>query len=329
MFRPHNGDIPELKGSVLVLPALSLGNVGQLAIDAMVVTLGAESVGFVEDDAVVPVVGNDVFSKLGTGVASPSLEVFHRKREGSEFPVTMLQQRSPVVRGQNKAFAKRIALFIQNIGFSHVILLLSSDATRRLDCQLSGTQMRCITIDQLSRYLQKNVASALSGDSSDSTLPKLPTATSNPITSSYDQHEAVHRATAHLDSAEEPNENSQPSLASLLTPTSSPILPFMEEDTIANTVKSGTFAYFLSQLFVSSSPAHNSASEPQLALPPFLILNRFVHEGYNFPEGLEMASSISHLLRLPLPTLHSSINWTLPASWRYAIKSPPPDSRLY
>lgn len=301
---------------------------GQLAIDAMVVTLGAESVGFVEDDAVIPVVGNDVFSKLGAGVVSPSLEVFHKKREGSEYSVTMLQQRSPVVRGQNKAFAKRISLFIQNTGFSHVILLLSSDATRRLDCQLSGPQMRCITVDQLTRYMEKRVSSELSGDSA---LLRLPTA-SNPMTSLYEKSSGADSAITEPHASETPTENSQPTLASLLASTASPVLPFMEEETIANAVKPGTFAYFLSQHFASSSssPANlQSPQQPEMTLPPFVILNRFVHEGYNFPEGLEMASSLSLLLRLPLPLLHSSINWTLPSSWRYAIKSPPPDSRLY
>jgi len=42
-------------------PAVSVGNVGQLACDVLISTLNARRVGFLFDDSTVPVVGSDPF----------------------------------------------------------------------------------------------------------------------------------------------------------------------------------------------------------------------------------------------------------------------------
>ena len=43
-------------------PSLTIGNVGQLAVDLLISTLALPRIGFLEDDHVVPMAGNDTFS---------------------------------------------------------------------------------------------------------------------------------------------------------------------------------------------------------------------------------------------------------------------------
>jgi proteasome assembly chaperone 2 len=291
MFRPQNGTTPDLKGSVLVLPALSLGNVGQLAIDAMIVTLDAEKVGYLEDEAVIPVIGNDVFTRLGSGVVATAMEVYYRKGGEGEKSMTIVQQRSPVAKGQNKRLSKLILEFAQQQGFESIILLLSSDATRRVDSQLNGIQIRYISEEKSSL---------------------------DPSSPGYSSNDAAKQLIHRL------NELSIPSL---------------ESDTIEVTLKQGTFASsLLSQSSQNSSSQSSSSSSHVACNPPIVILTHFVHEGYNFPEALSLASSLCQLLKITLPTSSipsldgtttSQVAWVLPSSWRFAIRSPPPDQRLY
>jgi proteasome assembly chaperone 2 len=48
--------------ATLILPALSVGNIGQLTGDVLIQTLQLEKVGYLEHPAVVPFAGNDTFS---------------------------------------------------------------------------------------------------------------------------------------------------------------------------------------------------------------------------------------------------------------------------
>ncbi|KAJ0076765.1 hypothetical protein Patl1_36292 [Pistacia atlantica] len=47
--------------SNLILPALSIGNVGQLAVDLLVSSTGADTIGYLDDPFVLPCVGNDAY----------------------------------------------------------------------------------------------------------------------------------------------------------------------------------------------------------------------------------------------------------------------------
>lgn len=49
---------------ILVQPALSIGNVGQLAVDVLVETMGAERAGYLDTPFVLPCVGNDAYGPV-------------------------------------------------------------------------------------------------------------------------------------------------------------------------------------------------------------------------------------------------------------------------
>lgn len=112
--------------STLVLPALSIGNVGQLAVDLLVCTTKAKRIGFLDDPFVLPCVGNDAFGPLPSGELTLPLEVY----ESSLHKLTFVQQRSPVTKGMMVEFAKNMADFAVAAGKKHVVILSSIDFSR-------------------------------------------------------------------------------------------------------------------------------------------------------------------------------------------------------
>jgi proteasome assembly chaperone 2 len=57
----RGGALPSMEGATLIIADVSLGNVGQLAADLIVTTLGMEVVAYLDDAAVLPVAGNEVY----------------------------------------------------------------------------------------------------------------------------------------------------------------------------------------------------------------------------------------------------------------------------
>ena len=55
-------------------PALSIGNVGQLAVDLLVSSTAAERVGYLDDLNLLPCVGNDAYGPLPCGDIALPLE---------------------------------------------------------------------------------------------------------------------------------------------------------------------------------------------------------------------------------------------------------------
>ncbi|KAF2546793.1 hypothetical protein F2Q70_00023011 [Brassica cretica] len=80
--------------STLILPALSIGNVGQLSVDLLVSSTAAERVGYLDDLNLLPCVGNDAYGPLPCGDLALPLEVY----ESSSTAITLAQQRSPVAK---------------------------------------------------------------------------------------------------------------------------------------------------------------------------------------------------------------------------------------
>ncbi|KAJ7551012.1 hypothetical protein O6H91_07G129900 [Diphasiastrum complanatum] len=114
--------------STLVLPVLSIGNVGQLAVDLLISSLGAERIGFLEDPNVLPCVGNDPFGPEPEGRLTVALELYRDvKRE-----LGILQQRSPVAKGSMLKYAKNLATWAKSAGFKEIVILSSLDSGKRL-----------------------------------------------------------------------------------------------------------------------------------------------------------------------------------------------------
>lgn len=119
-------------GKTLVLPAVSFGNVGQLAVDVLVSTSlhgstqdAAERIGEFQSRHVLPVAGADPYgcTKSRKRLASPC-EVF----EVPNANIIVMQRRSMCVRGRAREFAKEIAQWCKESGFAGVILLGGADS---------------------------------------------------------------------------------------------------------------------------------------------------------------------------------------------------------
>lgn len=113
--------------STLVMPALSIGNVGQLAVDLLIPSSKARRVAYLDEPSVLPCVGNDAFGPNAVGDLALPLEEYESPSNGLAF----IQQRSPIITGMMISFAKNVANFVSSIGKDHVVILSSLDSGKR------------------------------------------------------------------------------------------------------------------------------------------------------------------------------------------------------
>lgn len=133
----------EWNGYSLLVAAVSVGNVGQLAADLIVSTLEMTSVGYIYDESILPVVGNNPYSAVSH--SSCSLVTGCEVYECPEKQLVLILQRAPFVRGKRAGFRKRLVQWIKAHTFNQVIILTSSFSHERLDSQLMGSQFRFLT----------------------------------------------------------------------------------------------------------------------------------------------------------------------------------------
>ncbi|KAF9428023.1 Proteasome assembly chaperone 2 [Podila epigama] len=168
-------DASRFKGTTLILPSVSIGNVPQLATDLLLAALKLDRVGSIEDENVVPVLGpadsahepsstakgshssGSLLSSSSTTTSSSSssrlslaVEVFQSK----DGKWTLVQQRSPTVAHRSGHYVENLVQFIRDSQFDQVVLLASADGARRTDSQLrSGHPVRYIGSPRLSTEL--------------------------------------------------------------------------------------------------------------------------------------------------------------------------------
>lgn len=122
--------------STLILPALSIGNVGQLAVDLLIASTKAERIGYLDDPNVLPCVGNDAYTPTPEGDLALPLEAY----ESPSSALTLIQQRSPVVKGMMIEYAKNLANFAAACGKKHIVILSSLDFGRWQTIDMSSGQ---------------------------------------------------------------------------------------------------------------------------------------------------------------------------------------------
>ncbi|WJX45527.1 hypothetical protein P8452_32401 [Trifolium repens] len=122
-FIPEEGKHLHEDCSTLILPAVSIGNVGQLTADLLVSSMGSEKVGYLDDPYVLPCVGNDAYGPFPQGDLALPIEAY----DSPSNALTIIQQRSPVIKGMMLEFAKNMADFIAGSGKKHIIILSSLD----------------------------------------------------------------------------------------------------------------------------------------------------------------------------------------------------------
>ncbi|KAM9824799.1 proteasome assembly chaperone 2 [Neosynchiropus ocellatus] len=143
------------QGLTLVMPAVAVGNVGQLAVDLLVSTLNMKRVGYFHTDCLIPMAGNNPYASN-----IEDKEELHTAAEVytvDELKLVVLQIRAPVVQKKSKRFRQLLLSWIRGSGFSRTVVLSSSHAYQRDDGQLQGTPLRYLATPAL----QKLCAEAL------------------------------------------------------------------------------------------------------------------------------------------------------------------------
>ncbi|KAJ1941134.1 hypothetical protein GGF37_003685 [Kickxella alabastrina] len=145
MFAPASGTSTEIttRGSTLILPAVSIGNVPQLAVDLLINTLRMQRIGVFDSASLTPVSGPAGYDHLSPEIRSHPLEVY----QTSNGEWTTLQQRSPPLPKHHRLFAREIMEYIKDGGFARVVVLASSDAALRTDALIDGSQIRTLAFN--------------------------------------------------------------------------------------------------------------------------------------------------------------------------------------
>jgi len=156
---PHE-QVPSFANTTLIMPTLSIGNIGQLAVDLIINTLSMKRVAYIDEPSVLPFIGNDVYAKQDTnrGVLSINIEVFFSEKH----ELTIIQQRAPVIQGKSNIFTTNLIEWIRENHFKRVLLLSSADSSHRIDTQITdNTQLRytAISTKNLDKILLERLTS--------------------------------------------------------------------------------------------------------------------------------------------------------------------------
>ncbi|KAH9301482.1 hypothetical protein KI387_013065, partial [Taxus chinensis] len=122
-------------------PSLSIGNVGQLAVDLLVSSRRAVKIGYLDDPYVLPCLGNDAYGPQPQGDLAVALEVY----EDLEHDLSIIQQRSPVMKGTMLKFAKNISSWALAAGKKEVIIISSLDSGKLQECGINSQQIHYIS----------------------------------------------------------------------------------------------------------------------------------------------------------------------------------------
>ncbi|CAI8019368.1 Proteasome assembly chaperone 2 [Geodia barretti] len=159
MFTPsHTAEDQSVSfaGSRLILPCISVGNVGQLAVDLLINTLRLPRAGHLHHPSLLPLAGSGAYSHT-SGLLHTAAEVYH----SSELKITVVQMRTPVAKGRSREFCDAFLQWVQSSSFSDTVLLTSSHAHERIDSQIQGTPLRYVLSPSVSSSLHSHLSEDL------------------------------------------------------------------------------------------------------------------------------------------------------------------------
>ncbi|XP_077208930.1 proteasome assembly chaperone 2 isoform X2 [Paroedura picta] len=142
----------EFKGFTLLLPAVSVGNVGQLAVDLVISTLGMTKVGYFYTDCLVPMIGNNPYATTEENTTELCINAEVYAMPSKELVV--LQIRSPFIKNKYRHFCDVLLSWVKSCSFARVVLLSSSHAYQRNDHQLHTTSLRYLVSPAVQKTVQ-------------------------------------------------------------------------------------------------------------------------------------------------------------------------------
>lgn len=132
-FISATGNVPQFRGQTLVIPAISVGSVPQLALDLLIhaPALECRRVGYLDGSQCVPFISPPEPTMPAHEIFTP-LDIYESTKG-----LTLIQQRSPVIKTSRTLFTKRLMHWIQEAGFSDVLIISSMDAAMRTDIEFT------------------------------------------------------------------------------------------------------------------------------------------------------------------------------------------------
>jgi len=129
-------------GYTLILPAVSVGNIGQLAMDLILVNskFTPVKIGRIFHPALEPVVATDIDQNNKAPIIMSPCELYQTDNK-----MLLLQFHSPVGKRLRNDFIDFLVNWIESQGINQVICLTSSFSSERNDSQLTGSQFRYLS----------------------------------------------------------------------------------------------------------------------------------------------------------------------------------------
>uniref|UniRef100_A0A182SIU5 Proteasome assembly chaperone 2 n=1 Tax=Anopheles maculatus TaxID=74869 RepID=A0A182SIU5_9DIPT len=119
----------DFTGFTFIVPSVSVGNVPQLAVDAVIETLQLEPIGMLWSPALIPIVGAPAFEHTTNDTITTTAELYISKAE----KLLVLQIRAPLVGPLRQSFLDQLSDFVRDRKFSRVIVLASCFSHEKFD----------------------------------------------------------------------------------------------------------------------------------------------------------------------------------------------------
>ncbi|NXC18740.1 PSMG2 protein, partial [Corythaeola cristata] len=145
----------DFKGFTLLMPAVSVGNVGQLAIDLVISTLDMTKVGYFYTDCLVPMVGNNPYAtaeensmELSINAEGDIVGFWLFFKDIMYFSLFFL---CLCIKNKYRPFCQTLLSWVKSSKCARVVVLSSSHAYQRDDEQLLGTPLRYLLTPDLEK----------------------------------------------------------------------------------------------------------------------------------------------------------------------------------
>jgi len=143
-FISNTATTQAINAKTIIIPTISTGNVAQLAVDILIENLSAERIGYLEHDGLLPVVGQ-LKHNNGKEELVTSADVYFAKEQS----LVILQQRAPVAKAYRAAYQDMLISWVEQNKFGRVVILSGMNAFERIEVQLNGSQLRCLTSSKM------------------------------------------------------------------------------------------------------------------------------------------------------------------------------------
>ena len=142
-------ELPDMRGWTLVVSSVSVGNVGQLAMDVILATLHGSGllslVSQVSHPMVIPMAGSDPIVRDSTQL-STAMQLY----TCSQSKLALLQLRSGLMPGSSGQWCADLVSWAHGAGVTRLVTLTSSLAHERQECQLTGSPFRYLATGSVS-----------------------------------------------------------------------------------------------------------------------------------------------------------------------------------